>query len=97
MQIVDGREKFTGISDAIRRKYYPVTNLEVEIMVEWISKSTDEYGLKIWFSLWQEAIDLIQLVKPAVLPKVINQEVILQRNSTRLTTKMVKAMDSRQL
>ena len=69
MRIVDGREKFTGISDAIRRKYYPVTNLEVEIMLEWISKSTDEYGLKIWFSLWQEAIDLIQLVKPAVLPK----------------------------
>jgi len=47
MRIVDGREKFTGISDAIRRKYYPVTNLEVEIMLEWISKSTDEYGLKI--------------------------------------------------
>jgi hypothetical protein len=35
-------------------------------MLEWICKSIDEYGLKIWFSLWQEAIDLIQLIKPAV-------------------------------
>jgi hypothetical protein len=32
-----------------------------------------------------------------ILFQVINQEVILQRNSIRLTTKMVKAMDSRQL
>ena len=42
--------------------------MEVEIILKWISKSEDVYGLKIWFSIWQEAIDFIQLIKPAVLP-----------------------------
>jgi hypothetical protein len=61
MRTVDGNRKFLQISEAIRRKCYPNTNLEKEIILEWISKSTDEFGVKIWFSLWQEAIDILEL------------------------------------
>jgi len=64
MRSVDGNRKFLQISEAIRRKYYPNTNLEKAIIVKWISKSTDEFGIKIWFSLWQEAIDILELVDP---------------------------------
>ena len=69
MRTVDGNRKFLQISEAIRRKYYPNTNLEKEIILEWISKSTDEFGVKVWFSLWQEAIDILELVDPNSIPR----------------------------
>ena len=43
--------------------------IEKITMLEWISGSTDEYGLKVWFSLWQEAIDILRLVDQASMPK----------------------------
>ena len=64
MRSVDGNRKFLQISKAIRRKYYPNTNLEKVIILKWISISTDEFGINILFSLWQEAIDILELVDP---------------------------------
>jgi len=69
MNIVDGRTKFIAMCNVIRNKYYPATSIEKETMLEWISRSTDEYGLKVWFSLWQEAIDILRLVDEASIPK----------------------------
>ena len=48
--IADGKDRFDRISDLIRKKYYPSTSLEIETLQEWISKSSDEFGIKIWFS-----------------------------------------------
>ena len=50
--IADGKERFDCISELIRRKYYPSTSLEIETLQEWIFKSSDEFDMKIWFSLW---------------------------------------------
>ena len=61
--IADGKERFDQISYLIRKKYYPSTSLEIETLQEWISKSSDEFGIKIWFSLWQEAIDLLTVLQ----------------------------------
>ena len=69
MNIVDGRTKFIAVCNEIRNKYYPATSIEKETMLEWISRSTDEDGLKVWFSLWQEAIDILRLVDEASIPK----------------------------
>ena len=69
MNIVDGRTKFISMCNEIRNKYYPTTSIENETMLEWISRSTDEYGLNVWFSLWQEAIDILRLVDEASIPK----------------------------
>ena len=67
--IADGKERFDQISYLIRKKYYPSTSLEIETLQEWISKSSDEFGIKIWFSLWQEAIDLLTVVQKKSIPK----------------------------
>jgi hypothetical protein len=67
--IADGKDRFDRISDLIRKKYYPSTSLEIETLQEWISKSSDEFGIKIWFSLWQEAIDLLTVVRRRSIPK----------------------------
>ena len=72
--IEDGMTRFTQITDVIRRKYYPRTSLEIETLLEWISKSSDEFGIRIWFSLWQESIDLLMMVSRRSSPS--NKELI---------------------
>jgi hypothetical protein len=56
-------------------------------MTEWISKSTDEYGIKVWFSLWQEAIDLLTLVQPGSVPS--NSD-LLRYMETGMTNRTMK-------
>jgi Zinc knuckle len=85
--ITNGQERFIAISEVLRRKYYPRTNYEIEIMTEWISKSTDEYGIKVWFSLWQEAIDLLTLVQPGSVPS--NSD-LLRYMETGMTNRTMK-------
>jgi hypothetical protein len=85
--ITNGEERFKAISEVLRRKYYPRTNYEIEIMTEWISKSTDEFGIKIWFSLWQEAIDLLTLVQPISVPS--NND-LLRYMETGMTNRTMK-------
>ena len=85
--ITNGEERFNAISEVLRRKYYPRTNYEIEIMTEWISKSTDEFGIKIWFSLWQEAIDLLTLVQPLSVPS--NSD-LLRYMETGMTNRTMK-------
>jgi hypothetical protein len=72
--IEDGMTRFTQITDVIRRKYYLRTSLEIETLLEWIAKSSDEFGIRIWFSLWQESIDLLTMVSRRSIPS--NKELI---------------------
>ena len=88
---LDGMLRFTQMSTVIRSRYYPTSNLEVEIMLEWISKSSDEYGIKVWFALWQEALDLLSVVQPTAIPT--NQQ-MLRYLETGMTNQMLKVFYS---